>query len=304
MSDAPDHQTHAAGEPRPAPKRVLLLGATGMLGRSWRRLLEARAIAHDALARPQLDLMRPQTIREHVTDAYDLVVNAAAWTDVDGAESDEAGATRANAHAVEEIAALCARHGARLITYSTDYVFSGHASSPYPVDAPIDPVNAYGRSKALGERLLADAGAEHLLIRTSWVYAPWGKNFVRTIRSLAFSRDELSVVDDQRGRPTSATRLAENSLELYLRGALGAWHLCDGGECSWFQFAQEIVARTGAACLVSPCPSDAFPRPAKRPAYSTLDLTPTEALLGPLAPWRQSLQETLEEIARSEPAQA
>jgi len=279
--------------PRPVPRRVLVLGSTGMVGRSWVELLIDREIAHDAVSRPDFDLLGPESIDRCVSGDYDLVVNAAAWTDVDGAEEHENRATAANAEAVERIARRCTEMDAVLVSYSTDYVFAGDGDSPYRVDGPVSPVNAYGRSKAEGERRLRAVGSEHLLIRTSWVYAPWGKNFVRTIRGLARDRDELRVVDDQRGRPTSAQHLASGSLELYLKGGGGVWHLCDDGECSWHELACAIIDHDGSACRVDPCTSAEFPRPAKRPGYSTLDLTETIDLIGRPGHWCENLRSVL-----------
>lgn len=282
------------GDARPLPRRVLILGATGMVGRSWAGLLTSHGVEFDALARPEIDLQQPETIVGAIRPEHTLVINAAAWTDVDGAESDESGATRANGEAVGCIAERCAETGAMLVHYSTDYVFSGDAESPYPIEAPIDPVNAYGRSKAAGEAALRDAGCDHLLVRTSWVYAPWGKNFVRTIAKLALERDELSVVDDQCGRPTSAEGLAGTTLALYLAGASGTWHATDGDACTWHTFAREISGAIGAPCEVKPCTSDAFPRPAKRPAYSVLDLSETERLIGARTEWQVAVRRVLE----------
>lgn len=280
-------------ESRQGPKRVLVLGRSGMVGRAWCEALGSKGIEHTALARPEFDLSDPALIDRAFESRFDLVINAAAWTDVDGAESNEAGANQANAYGVEQIAKRCKESGAFLITYSTDYVFGGDASSPYPIDAPIQPLNAYGRSKALGESLLRATCENHLLIRTSWVHAPWGKNFVLTMRSLMQTREELSVVDDQRGRPSSAFTLANRSLELYLSGATGTWHLTDAGECTWFGLACEIQDQLGSSCLINPCTSEAFPRPAKRPAYSTLDISATDRLIGSLPSWEQGVKQSL-----------
>ena len=280
-------------QPRPAPSNVLVLGSTGMVGRAWCELLTQSNIQHTAKHRPEFDLADPDSIRACVLGEYDLVVNAAAWTDVDGAEADEPGATQANAHSVELIAQLSDAMGAMLITYSTDYVFAGNANTPYPIDAPIDPLNAYGRSKALGEQLIRVASDNHLLIRTSWVHAPWGKNFVLTMKSLMSTRDQLQVVNDQRGRPSSAISIAEGSLGLHQTGASGTWHLTDDGECTWYDFACAIANEIGSSCEVAPCTSDAFPRPAKRPAYSTLDIDATRKALGSLPTWQETLVVTL-----------
>jgi len=283
-------------EPRPLPARVLVLGSSGMVGRSWIETLKAKSIDCVGVSRPEFDLMDPESIARSISSGFDLVVNAAAWTDVDGAEENEDQATRANAEAVGEIASVCKRFGSTLITYSTDYVFSGNADSPYQIDAPIQPINAYGRSKALGESQLKQSEASSILIRTSWVYAPWGSNFIRTIRALARSRDELRVVDDQRGRPTSAQHLAEGSLKLYMLGASGIWHLSDEGECTWFELASAVLRHSHLDCSVAPCSSEEFPRPAPRPRYSTLDIDHTTKLIGHPGSWQEHLHQVLPQI--------
>lgn len=290
--------SQSIAEPKPTPKRVLVLGCTGMVGRSWLELLESLGIECTGCSRPDFDLADPESITKHVVQGYDLVVNAAAWTDVDGAEADEQGANRVNAQALAEIAQACESIDAMLISYSTDYVFSGDACEPYAIDSSIEPINAYGRSKALGESLLAQSGTEHILIRTSWVYAPWGANFVRTILSLAKSRDELRIVDDQQGRPTSAQHLAQASLDLYRNGAQGVWHVTDEEECTWFDFASELISYGQHACTPHRCTSDEYPRPAKRPSYSTLDIADTLKLIGQRGSWQTHLHEVLDAIAQ------
>ena len=289
---------------RSKPTKALVLGSTGMVGKAWIELLTQQNIPFDCCSRPEFDLADPDSIIRTICTGYDLVVNAAAWTDVDAAESDEPGAQRANAEAIDEIAQRCRSINATLITYSTDYVFSGSADTPYSIDAAIAPINAYGRSKAMGESVLADSETSHIMIRTSWVYAPWGNNFVRTIRKLAQSRDELRVVDDQRGRPTSAQHLANSSLELYLNGALGTWHLSDEDECTWFEFASQIVRHCQLDCTITACTSDEYPRPAQRPAYSTLDIDQSLALIGPVGSWASHLSQVLDELQDSEHEQA
>jgi dTDP-4-dehydrorhamnose reductase len=281
---------------RPKPTKVLVLGSTGMVGRSWIEHLKKLQIRCEGVSRPEFDLMRKESIVRCVGQGYDLVINAAAWTDVDGAESDEPGAHRANAEALNEIGSRCYELDIPLISYSTDYVFSGCSDVPYPVDASIEPINAYGRSKALGEAHLARSDVDHIMIRTSWVYAPWGTNFVRTIQSLAQSRSNLRVVNDQRGRPTSAQQLAKGSLDLYLNGARGTWHLSDEGECTWFELAREIVRISELDCKVEPCSSDEYLKPAARPAYSVLDIQETVNLIGPIGDWRLHVQDALEQM--------
>ena len=275
------------------PTRVLIIGVRGMLARAWRGLLASHEIPFEALGRERLDLERTDQVRALDVRGCSHVVNCAAWTDVDGAEAHPERARLVNAVAVGELASRCADAGTSLVTYSTDYVFNGRAHEPYTVDTPHDPVNAYGRSKAEGEALLARSGVPWLCVRTSWVYAPWGQNFVRTIAGLARERPELRVVDDQRGRPTSAEGLARTTLGLLRAGATGLQHACDGGECTWFEFAGEIAGLVGARARVIPCTSAEFPRPAPRPEYSVLDITPTEALVGPMIPWRLALADVV-----------
>lgn len=276
--------------------KILLLSPNGMLGRAWKELLEAEQITHDAIGRPDFDLTDPASIEAVIQPGYTHVVNCAAWTDVDGAEEQENEAAICNAASVRTVIGRVSSISARLLHYSTDYVFNGIGNAPYPVGTPRDPINAYGRTKAAGEEALEQSGADHLTIRTSWVYAPWGKNFVLTIRKLAAERDELKVVDDQRGRPTSAQHLAVASLALLRADARGFLHVCDGGECTWFELAQYIAEKTASGCQIKPCTTDAFPRPAKRPPYSVLDLAPTEALIGPMPHWKQNVDAVLEQL--------
>jgi dTDP-4-dehydrorhamnose reductase len=165
--------------------RVLLVSPDGMLGRAWKKLLTATEVEHDEVLYPAFDLTRPEHVERAITADHEWVVNCSAYTDVDGAEQKEADAMRVNCTGVGNLLERCGKVGATLVHYSTDYVFAGNANTPYPVDTPHDPVNAYGRSKACGERLIFDSGLPHLLIRTSWLYAAWGNNFVRTIARLS-----------------------------------------------------------------------------------------------------------------------
>lgn len=278
------------------PARVLLVAPEGMLGRSWAQLLEARGIACEGVQFPGFDLTDRDAVGSLDLDRFDLVVNCSGWTDVDGAEAQERAATAVNGDGVGWLARRCADLGRMLVHYSTDYVFDGHGTRPYAVDAPVAPINAYGRSKQVGEARIASAGCSHLLVRTSWLYAPWGHNFVRTMARLGRERDRLRVVDDQRGRPTSAEHLARASLALLEHGASGTVHVTDGGECSWFELARYVVGRIAPACEVEPCQSHEFPRPAPRPTYSVLDLAATEALLGPMPSWQDNVADVLDRI--------
>ncbi len=283
---------------------LAVLGTTGQLGWALGRALggppggSSRGPAVPAgpvsfFPRAQVDLSKPDTIDHALSGrGFKTIIVAAAWTDVDGAEKDEAGANAVNGHAIGHLAALARREGALLVNFSTDYIFDGRGTSPYAIDHPVSPINAYGRSKAMGERLLRESGppaCEHLLIRTSWVYAQMGKNFVRTIAAAAASRPSLRVVNDQRGRPTSAENLAAVTLTLIAKGARGTLHVTDGGECTWFDLAREVVRLAGLNTPVEPCTTADFPRPAARPAYSVLDLQTTERLVGHMMPWQQAL---------------
>ncbi|MGB8222682.1 MAG: dTDP-4-dehydrorhamnose reductase [Polyangiales bacterium] len=272
---------------------LLVIGADGMLGRCWAELLTARGIAHIATTLGELDITDPAAVEHFVAPGTKWVVNCAAYTLVDAAEEHEDLANEVNGRAVGRIAARCKEVGAKLLHYSTDYVFDGNATQPYAIDHPRRPVNAYGRSKALGEELVQRSGVEHLLVRSSWLYAPWGQNFVLTIRQLAKTRKILRVVDDQRGRPTDSRRLAEVSLLLADRGFRGVSHVTDGGDCTWFDLATLVAKIVNPDCRVQPCASDEFARPAPRPAYSVLDISATEAVAGPLIPWENRVREVL-----------
>ena len=275
---------------------TLVIGADGMLGRCWTNLLESTGLPHRAAGISDLDITDSTALERFITPATDWVVNCAAYTLVDDAEDHEELASEVNGHAVGRMAERCKKVGAKLLHYSTDYVFDGTASSPYPTDHPRSPVNAYGRSKAIGEELIERSGVEHLLVRSSWLYAPWAKNFVLTIRELAKTRENLRVVDDQRGRPTDSRRLAEVSLDLANRGARGTFHVTDGGDCSWFELAAFVAEVVNPDCRVEPCTSDEFPRPAPRPTYSVLDVSKTEALVGSLIPWKARVRDVLGEL--------
>lgn len=278
---------------------VLVIGGSGMLGRAVCSSLAAQGTAFDAPPHATLDLVSAQSLKDHVP-GHTHVINCAAWTDVDKAETAEDQATLLNGTSVGLLASICAEHRATLVHYSTDYVFDGVQGPAYAVDAPLHPLNAYGRSKAVGERLIAEqvrlAGVSALVIRTSWLYAPWGKNFVRTIAAAARQRPALKVVNDQRGRPTSCEHLARMTLRLLTAGARGVHHVTDGGEATWFDFATRIAAAANPACRVDPCTSAEYPRPARRPANSVLDLGPTEAIVGPMPHWHSNLDLVLSRL--------
>lgn len=267
-----------------------------MLGRAWRELLEAQQLDYLAYDRSQLDITDPVAVAAKIPAGVKFVINCAAYTNVDGCEEHEAEAMRINADGPARLAERCKAIDATLCHVSTDYVFAGDATEPYPVDAPIAPVSAYGRTKAAGEKAIRESSCKHRIVRTSWLYAPWGNNFVRTMLRLTAEKDTLKVVDDQRGRPTSAPHLAALSQKLLLQGESGTYHATDGGECTWFEFTQEIARQADNTCDIQPCTTAEFPRPAKRPAYSVMDLSKTQAIAGPMPAWQSNLAAVLQQI--------
>lgn len=282
--------------------KIIVLGADGMLGRAFCRHLETLGLPFVGLARAECDLGFDEPLERAVRSAR-LVINCAAYTNVDGAETDEATATRVNGTAVGVLAGACQKAGVPLVHFSTDYVFDGVATTPYRTDHPRAPLGAYGRSKALGETLLEASGAEFLLVRTSWVYSAWGNNFVRTMAKLLTTRSSVQVVADQRGRPSEAEALARNTLSLLDAGERGIVHVTDGGECSWFEFAQAISRAIGSSAEVKPCTTKEFPRPAPRPSYSVLDTSRAERVLGGLVPYQAQLERLSEGLRRELSAQ-
>jgi dTDP-4-dehydrorhamnose reductase len=289
-------------ESRAAPAMpILVLGATGMLGRAWCRLLESRGHDFATASRPAFDLTKPRSVTATVTRRFRTVVNCAGWTDVDGAEAHEDEAMSVNAQGVARLAERCGDLGITLVHYSTDYVFDGSArTTPWPVEAPLGPLNAYGRSKAAGEVAVIDSGCDHLLIRTSWLYAPWGRNFVRSIADRARAGLALRVVDDQWGRPSDAREVAETSHRLLEGGRRGTFHVGGRGACSWYDLAVEIVSEVGTGGPVERCSSTEHPRPASRPAYGVLDIEATEAAVGPARDWRESVRSALRDAVVSD----
>ncbi|HOA75810.1 MAG TPA: dTDP-4-dehydrorhamnose reductase [Phycisphaerae bacterium] len=305
---------------------ILAIGAKGMLGRELVALLDGGV--HPAALRSQFAEWQPK--QACWTDAKDLipvrlsamdvdelditrrddvlrvigeirpalVINAAAYTDVDGCESHEAEAAAVNANGPAHLAEACREYNSRLVHVSTDYVFDGKGTAPYPPEYPVSPQSAYGRTKAAGEseirRILPNG---HAIVRTSWLFGVHGKNFVKTIRKLASERSELRVVTDQVGCPTNARDLAAALIVLGLGGTTGTHHFCNAGVCSWNEFATEIVRRSGANCRVLPQTTAELNRPAARPAYSALSTASLTAETG-IVPrhWTDALADCLTEL--------
>lgn len=275
--------------------RWLVTGAGGMLGRDLVEVLAARDRV-TAADRARLDITDRDAVAAAVA-GHDVVVNAAAWTDVDAAEADEAPATTVNGHAVAGIAHACAGAGALLIQISTDYVFDGRAHAPYPEQAPTAPVNASGRGKLVGEQAVRDLlPRSGYVVRTAWLYGAHGGNFVATMLRLARERDTVQVVDDQHGQPTWTRALADQVAALgaaAVRGAAppGIYHGTGAGATTWCGLARAVFAGAGHdPDRVRPTTSDRFPRPAARPAYSVLGHDRwSGADVPPQPPWHTQL---------------
>jgi dTDP-4-dehydrorhamnose reductase len=288
--------------------RWLVTGARGQLGSELVAALRSESADVDVTAagRAELDVAGPgvaDALRGWADGADGrrlVVLNAAAWTDVDGAESDPAGASAANTHGPARLAAGCAELGATLVHVSTDYVFPGAVplgdpagARPYEVDDPIGPATVYGATKAAGEREVRAALGEHYIVRTAWLYGAVGHNFVKTIAALRHRRDTLDVVADQRGCPTWAAELAGGLIELARSGAPhGTYHFAGAGEASWYDLARAVYEEVGAdPDRIHPCDSAQFPRPARRPAYSVLSgRSWTTAGMRPPSDWRDALR--------------
>ncbi|MDG4826391.1 dTDP-4-dehydrorhamnose reductase [Asanoa sp. WMMD1127] len=274
--------------------KVLVTGAGGMLGSDLVAVLAGfSGCTVTAARRADLDLLSAAEVRSAVP-GHDVVINAAAWTNVDGAETAEDAATALNGDAVASLASACAAAGARLVHVSTDYVLSGSASSPYPESAEPAPINAYGRSKLVGERaVLSLLPSSGYVVRTAWLYGEHGRNFAATMLRLAASRETVNVVDDQRGQPTWSLELARQLVALALApdAPAGVYHGTASGETTWHGFAQAIFELNGLdPARVRPIPSSEFPTPAARPAYSVLGHDRwAVAGLAPMAEWRTAL---------------
>ena len=299
----------ASGEPtivpgRVATVRVFVVGSRGQLGHELMRAAWPAGTALVGADLPELDLTQPDAIARAVRGhAADIVVNAAAYTAVDKAESERDLAFRVNADGPHTLAKL----GLPLVHVSTDYVFDGQKQGPYVEDDPIAPLGVYGASKAAGERAVADTLPRHLILRTSWVYAAHGANFVRTMIRLSKERDVLSVVADQHGRPTSARELARTIVALAPRMVArdfdrwGTYHFAGAGETTWHGLASEVIARaapyTGKTPEIRAIRTEDYPTPAKRPANSILDTHKFERAFGlPLMPWQASVAEVVGEL--------
>jgi len=280
-------------------QRIVITGASGQLGQELKILLE-----HDAekecffLDRKQLPLDQTFIIQD-ILGMYqpDLIIHAGAYTAVDQAESESDLADLVNHLATDEIAQYCHVHGTKLLAISTDYVFDGNSNIALTEDALVRPVNVYGETKLKGEQVIQKWCPEAIIIRTSWVYSTFGKNFVKTMLRLLSERDSISVINDQIGSPTSAADLAKAIVHIVdgdnWQG--GVYHYSNEGEISWYDFAVAIRDLKGLECEINAIPTTAYPTPAKRPNYSLLNKTKIKTTFGVEVPfWKDSLKKQLE----------
>lgn len=276
--------------------QLLVTGCYGQLGRAVIATAEDRGLTVEGRDMDTLDICDAEAVRGWIDAANPrAVVNCAAYTAVDDCEEHEAEARAVNATAVGHLVEACNRRGARLVQVSTDYVFDGTATRPYLEDDPPVPASAYGRTKLLGEQEAGKAG-RHLIVRTAWLYGHGGRHFVDAIRrQIDNGSNELRVVADQEGCPTFADDLAAAILDLIDAGATGIVHAVNSGRTTWHGFAVEIARRLGSDVEVVPVTSEEFPRPAARPAFSVLDTTRLQSLLGRTMPaWEDALNRYLE----------
>jgi dTDP-4-dehydrorhamnose reductase len=284
---------------------VVVLGAGGMLATALVDVLRDQGRNWVGLGVGDLDI----TMREHVNTVIQdlgpgIIINTASYTDVDGAESEAQLAFEINSVGAANVADAASQVNAAIVHISTDYVFNGSKDSPYLPNDDTNPINIYGASKLSGENLVREKTRQHMIIRTSWLFGPNGKNFVSTMLALGRTRSTLDVVDDQTGSPTYTRHLAGAVLDLMDRGVMGTYHLTNTEQCTWCIFAREIFRQSGMDVEVNPVPTEAFPRPAPRPLNSALDCSSAYELLGrPLPSWQTALNQYLEEIGEKAVAQ-
>lgn len=284
--------------------KIALLGASGQLGQEWQAIIADR-YADDILLLPynssDLDVTHYSEVSKELQDKQpEVVVNCAAYTDVDGAEEHKEQASRVNAEAVAKLADLSQEIGFKLIHYSTDYVFPGNKADRndfpegYPEDRPADPINWYGQTKWEGEQAIRKTAENYLIIRLSWLCGQFGQNFVKTMLKLGRERDELQVVNDQWGSPTFTENVVVNSLRLLEEESTGTFHVTSDGIITWYDFAQAIFASQDIDVFAEPVSSEAFPTKAKRPHFSKLSIGKLKAVdRAEIIDWEEGLENLL-----------
>lgn len=278
-------------------ENIIVTGSNGQLGSELQALHSDEKYNWIFTTRDDFDMTDPASVEALFAKYHPKwLVNCAAYTTVDKAESDRENALAVNADALTILAKACKKYDTALVHISTDYVFNGQGTAPYLPEQPTEPVNFYGETKLLGEQNALANNDKTIIIRTSWVYSFFGKNFVKTMRMLMSTRDELNVVSDQQGSPTYASDLAEAIIEIIYsdQQEWGIYHFSNEGEISWYDFAVAIRDLSGLECRVNPVPTTAFPTPAKRPSYSVMDTKKIQKNYH-IAPryWVQSLKECI-----------
>ena len=294
--------------------KIAILGSKGQLGLELTALCRSRNLPAEAADLPEVDISDFLSAQSFLKKSrFSIVVNAAAYTNVDRAESDEKTAFAVNSDGPEFLARICTDLGIPLVHISTDYVFDGKGKSPYKESDPVNPLGVYGRSKEEGERRVRSALKEHLILRTAWLYSPFGHNFVRTMLRLGMEKEEIGVVADQYGSPTCAADLADVTLTIVAgigQGKIPPWgtyHFSGQGVTSWHGFAQSVFELAGKKIplkvrRVRPLLTEEYPTAAARPKYSVLDCFRIQSCFGIRPrPWRKSLEETLRRIVECRP---
>jgi dTDP-4-dehydrorhamnose reductase len=274
--------------------RLLVVGADGQLGSDVVRLLSP-TVEVTARVMDELDVTDRAVLRQAVEASHpDVVINCAAWTAVDRAETEPDAAYRVNVLGARNVAQAARHVGARVVYFSTDYVFDGAATEPYDEDAPTGPLSVYGRTKLQGEQATREANPDHLILRLAWLYGSTGHNFVRTVLRLAHEKDELRIVDDQVGSPTFTEDVVQQLWALLQDGASGTYHCVNTGSASWYEFACQIVHLSGSTVPVVPITTTEYPTAARRPAFSVLSDRHLELEhLNTMRPWQDALQDCM-----------
>jgi dTDP-4-dehydrorhamnose reductase len=272
--------------------RVTIFGATGMLGKALMRQWTGDDVT--GLGRAQVDIRDPEQVQRAIQQTRpEWIVLSAAYTDVDGCEINPTLASAVNTHGATNVAKAAASAGSKLLFVSTDYVFDGRNTSPYETSERRNPINIYGKTKAEAEERIIAILPDCCIVRTSWLFGPGGKCFPDTILKLAASRPELEVVNDQRGSPTYTLDLSDAIIQLCRAGAQGIVHCTNSGNCSWYDFASEILREAGLKTVVRPTTSEKFVRPAERPKYSVLSSASLSRYQIQMRPWQRTLADYL-----------
>lgn len=288
---------------------ILVTGAKGQLGRSLRKVYEEQfKTQYEVFFTDieELDITNKGALEDFIADnKIDIVINAAAYTAVDKAETDKENAFLLNQTAVRFIAELCQKYQIFLIHISTDYVFDGTSTVPYTPEMTINPLSVYGKSKAEGEREILERNLRAAIVRTSWLYSPYGTNFVKTMLRLGNEKERLNVINDQVGAPTNAKDLATAIFAIinkrHLISSPQIFHYANEGTISWYDFAREIMTMSNLPCVVQPIRTEEYPTAAQRPQYSIFDLSKIKTQFALSIPfWKDSLKRTLQEIKNNE----